>query len=245
MELREYLGVIRRRWWIVGLAATAAVVTAYLYANAQTPSYRSSVRLEATGRIDYSQFAAIDKMLRQLAARVKTSAVAEAVDERLKLGLGADALLARTSTQTIPDSLHIQIDVDDPDPGRAERLARAFAEVAQERQSAAVAPLPVQERVNVALLDRPSAPRLVWPQTLSIVLAGAVAGLLMGMVLAFVVDYLDDTLKTADDVYRSLGLWTLGALSSSALRSAVPMRPRPAPGAEPVSGPAVPIQENQ
>src|SRR4030095_1462970 len=97
---------------------------------------------------------AIDKLLRQLAARVTTTTVADAVDRRLGLGMGPDALLGELHTQAFTATLHIQIDADDPDPARAERIAGGFAEVMQERQTAAMANVSPQERINVTVLDR-------------------------------------------------------------------------------------------
>lgn len=212
MHLREYVLVVRRRWWMVALATVVALTTAYAIARSQQPTYRSSVKLEVTGRIDYGQILAIDKLLRQMAARVKTRTVAEAVDQRLRLEMGADALLARLHTQAFTDTLHIQIDVDDADPARAERIAGGFAEVAQERQAAAMASVPAQERVNLSILEGAAPGRLFSPQTRSLVLAGALLGLLFGMVLVFILDYMDETFRGAADVQRSLDLPVVGVV---------------------------------
>lgn len=189
MELREYLLVLRRYWWVWGLTTLVAAAAAFALARVQTPLYRSSVRLEVTGRIDYGQVLAIDRLLRQIAARITTTPVAEAVDERLKLDLGAPALLGKIRTQVFPDTIHIQIDVDDVDPTRTERIAATIAEVVQERQTALMAPVPDPERINIGPVDRPSAARLVAPQTRSSVLAMGLLGLLAGGVLAFVLEY--------------------------------------------------------
>jgi capsular polysaccharide biosynthesis protein len=212
MHLREYVLVLRRRWWVVAVAALVALATSYGLARSQPPIYRSSVKLEVTGRIDYGQILAIDKLLRQLAARVTTMTVAEAVDQRLRLNMGADALLGELHTQAFSDTLQIQIDVDDADPARAERIAGAFAEIAQERQNAAMTSVPVAERVNLTLLDRPTPGRLFSPQTRSIALAGGLLGLLVGFILVFVLDYLDETFRGPADVERSLGLPVVGVV---------------------------------
>lgn len=212
MQLNEYLKVLSQRWWVVVLTALVAAISASGFAKTQTPIYRSSVRLEATGRIDYGSILAIERTLRQLAARVETTAVASEVDERLRLDLGAYPLLEKLHTQAFPDTLQIQIDVDDVDPERAELIASTTATVAKERQDALMAPVPQQERINLSFLDRPSAPRLFWPQTRVLVLAAGLLGLVVGVVLAFVLDYLDDTLKDSEDVERYLELPTLGAV---------------------------------
>lgn len=218
MPLNEYVGVVRGRWWIVLIATLVSLGSGYLFASAQTPIYRSSVRLEVTGRIDYGQILAIDKLLRQISSRITTTSVAEAVDQRLQLGLGAEALLAKIHTQALSDTIQIQVDVDDTDPIRAQRIAGALAEVVQERQAAQMASVPEQERVAVSRLDRPSPGRFVWPQTQPILLAAGLLGLLAGMVLAFLLDYLDDTMRSAQEIERYLSLPVLGTVPPAALR---------------------------
>ncbi len=227
MQFREYLLVVRRRWWIIAIAAVASIGTAYGVAQAQTPIYRSSLRLEVSGRVDYGQIMAMDKLLRQLAARVTTTSVAEAVDRRLQLGLGSDVLLSNVRTQAFTDAMHVQLDVDDVEPRRAEQIAAAFADVAQERHGALMASVPQQERVTLSPLDRPTAARLFSPQTRTVALAGGLLGLLAGIILVFLLEYLDDSIRDVDDVERTLTLPVLGVIpairrpGSSLLRSLV------------------------
>lgn len=212
MQLREYAVVVYRRWWVAVVAAVVALTTAYLLARAQAPVYRSSIALEVTGRIDYGQILAMDKLLRQISSRISTSGVAEDVDRRLQLDLGVDALLAKIHTQAFSDTMQIRVDVDDVDPLRAERIARVLGTVVEERQAAQMARLPQQERVILSVLDRPSAARFVWPATRSILLAAGLLGLLVGVFLTFVLDYLDDTIKSAEEAERYLNLPVLGTL---------------------------------
>jgi len=189
VPLADYLDVIRRRWLLVLLTAVVAVVAAVAVARTQTPVYRSSIRLEVTGRVDYGQVLAMDRLVRQIAARVKTSPVAEAAAERLNLGISGEAVLAKLQAQAYPDVLHIQVDVDDESPERAAKIAAVVGEVVQEQQAARMATIPQQERINLAVLDRASAGRLVWPQTRQMAMAAAVAGLAVGVLLAFTFHY--------------------------------------------------------
>ena len=64
----------------------------------------------------------------------------------------------------------------------------------------------------VSMLDEPKPPRLYWPQTRVFLLSGLLLGLVLGVLLAFARDYLDDSLKTIEDVERYLGLPTLAAI---------------------------------
>lgn len=224
MNLREYALVVRRRWWVIVLTALVAVASSLAVARSQAPIYRSSVKLEVTGRIDYSQVMAIDKLLRQLAARITTTPVAEAVSARLGSGIGAEELLGKLRTQALPDTMHIQIDVDDADPVRAERIAAAFASVVQDRQAAAMADVPAQERVNLSVLDRASPGRLSSPQPRSLALAGGLLGLLVGMILLVALDYADETFRSSSDLERSLELPIIGVVPAEAGRANRPRR---------------------
>jgi len=168
--------------------------------------------MEVGGHVDYSQVLAVEKVLSQVAARVKTGALAREVDRRLSLGSDPDAILGRVRTRVFADSLILQIDVEDSDPARAERIAAAVAQVAQERQEEVAAAAPESARITAAVLDRPSAAQFVWPQTRPIVAASALAGAIAGIVLAFILFYLDDTIPSPEEAERWLGLPLLGLI---------------------------------
>lgn len=216
--LADFGIVLRRRWWAIPVAVVAAVATASVFVAGQAPVYRSSVKLEVTGRIDYGQILAIDKLLRQISARITTTAVAEAVDQRLQLDIPPDALLGKIRTQAFSDTIQIQVDVEDMEPRRAERIARGVADVVQERQAAQMTSVPEPERVYVTMLDRPSPARFVWPDARSILLAAALLGALAAGLIAFVLDFLDDTIRSPRDAERCLGLPVVGAIPLSAGR---------------------------
>src|ERR1051326_7066336 len=134
MPLQGYVRTLGERWWVVVISAFVASLAGLGFASSQAPVYRSSVRMEVAGHVDYSQVLAVEKVLRQVGAHVKTGALAREVDRRLGLGSDPDAILSRIRTQVFADSLILQIDVEDSEPSRAEKLAAAVAQVAQERQ---------------------------------------------------------------------------------------------------------------
>src|SRR5438874_1032319 len=117
MPLGDYLAVLRRRGWIIPLVALVAAVSAYGFARLQTPIYRSSVRLEVSGRFDYGAQLSVDKQLGPLAQRLLTTEVAAEVDRRLRLDLGPAALLARVRAVPVAENAEIEVQADDGDPG--------------------------------------------------------------------------------------------------------------------------------
>jgi len=188
------------------------VAVAVIYARMQTPIYRSSVRLEVSARFDNGQQLALERQLPQLAQRVRTTDVAREVDQRLRLDLGEQAILDKVRSEAVTASGQIQIEADDVDPGRVESIVLETARVFEEQHAARNQGIPTQDRALVSILDRPTPARLVWPQTRVIAGAAALLGLFVGVLLALAIDYLDDTLKTAADVERTLGTVTLGRI---------------------------------
>ncbi len=212
MQLREYVAVLRKAWWLIALTAAVTALSAVGFAKLQQPIYRSSVVLEVTGRLDYGTSLAIEKQLSQLNNRIQTANLASEVDRRYQLDIGAERLLDKIHTKAFPDTITIQIDVDDTDPARAQRIANGFAEVFSERETASQEGLPLQERRVVNQLDEAKPARLYWPQTRVFLLSGLLLGAVLGILLAFARDYLDDSLKTPDDIERYLNLYLLGSI---------------------------------
>ena len=213
MQIQDYLAVLRKSWRLILLTAVVTTLSAVVFAKLQQPIYRSSAVLEVTGRLDYGATLAINQLLRQTANRLQTLNMAGEVDRRYQFDLGAERLLEKIHTQAFPDTVTIQIDVDDTDPARARQIARGFAEVFVERETASQEGLPQQERRIVNMLDEPKPPRLYWPQTRVFLLSGLILGLVLGVLLAFARDFLDDSLKTPEDVERYLGgITTLGTI---------------------------------
>src|SRR5688572_25643823 len=158
----------------------------------QTPVYRSSIRLEVSARFDNGQQLALERLLPQLAQRVRTSEVAREVDARLQLDLGADAILSRLRAEAVGQSGQIHIEAYSVDPGRAEAMVFRPARVFEEQHAARNHGVPSQDRAIVSILARPAAARLVWAQSRVVLGVAALLGLLVGGVLAFGLEYLDD-----------------------------------------------------
>ena len=212
----DILDALRQYWWVVLIAAGAAAGFALLYARLQTPIYRSSVRMELSGRFDYGAQLTVERSLRPLAQRVRTTEVAREVDQRLRLDLGPERLLSKVRAEAIVDNVQVLIEVDDTDPAMAERLALEFARVFEEQHAARNLGLPQSERSVVSMLDRPTSASLVWPQTRAIVPVATGLGAGLGLLLGVLLAYVNDTIKTADDVTRRLQLATLALIPAPA-----------------------------
>lgn len=139
MELRDYLKIIRSRWWL--LALTVAVLTAVVLTLSylQKPTYGSRAEIIVVSRQNSGAIllgSAQDQLASQPdAAYVITQAqviqspgIAQQVIRDLGLNTSAVSLLQRVSAATDGQGAIVTIDALDASPEGAAKLADAFAD---------------------------------------------------------------------------------------------------------------------
>jgi capsular polysaccharide biosynthesis protein len=206
------LRALRESGWILLAAAVIAAVAAYAYVKMPwvEPRWRSSVLLQATGRLDYGNFLALEKELRPLAEQVQQLSIMREVDQSLHTDLAPETMLEHTRAEPVQDSDQIRIDVEDSDPGRAEQLSLAIADVYTREHNAAEQGKLREERVILSTLDRPNEATLIWPQTHIVVPAAALLGAAVAALVVLAMVYFDDSIQSTADVQRYLELPVLG-----------------------------------
>ena len=213
MDIRDYWVVISKRWWIIAVVVVAAVLAAYAGSKVQQPIFRSTARLYVMpGRVDYGNVLVIQNLVRQYSQLVLTDKFLNAVGEQLKLDLPPETMRSRIHTSGTAENLTLQIEVDDPDQGQAQRIARGLALEFVADQERRMKNAASSDRIDVFMYDEPSPALLHSPQTRVNVMAGALLGVVLGGILVFSLEYLDDTIKTGDDVERYVALPVVGSI---------------------------------
>lgn len=214
MQLKDFLKVIQKRWWVVILVGIVAAITAYGYSLAQPKLYESVVNVQGTpAKQDEGLNNAIKSAVRRYAPLLTSSAWAQKIDERGKFDLGADAISSKIKPQPVPDSYLLKITVSDTDPARAARIADTAAEIIKEDILASQASTPDDSKIffdkisPATVADRPSSPRTNLNTG-----AGLALGLILGLILIFVIEFFDTSLKTEEDVERYTGLNVIGVV---------------------------------
>jgi len=209
----DYWRILRRRGWIIVLATVIALAGMMGVGLLQTPKYRSTIRLFVVpARPDYNLFLAGKNMLSQIALEVRNPSLAEKVVEQLRLDVPPLALLGRARSSVEEDKYIINLSVDDPDPQTAQAIASAWGQLFVEDYAAKNADLDRRDRLDVLTPDTawPAAPSGL--KTWQLALVGLLGGVILGLLAALALEFLDDTLKTTEDVERFVGLPTLGAI---------------------------------
>jgi capsular polysaccharide biosynthesis protein len=168
--------------------------------------------IQATGRLDYGNFLALEKELRPLAEQVRQLGIMREVDRNLHTDLSPSVMLDHTRAEPVQDSGQVRLDVEDSDPRRAEQLSLEIADVYTRQHNATEQGKLREERVILSVLDRGNEAILIWPQTRILVPAAAVLGLLVAGLVVLGMVFLDDSIRSPADVRQYLGLPLLGMI---------------------------------
>jgi len=143
VEIRDYLMVFRRQWWLIVVLAVAGAVVATAWTLQRTPIYRgtSSVlvqpvsinRFEGTQRLDQQVNINNEKQV------ALSSAVAVLAGEFLDSPATPDELLQHASVDVPPNSQVLEIHYSDPIPRTAQRGANSFARAYIDYRKAGIA----------------------------------------------------------------------------------------------------------
>jgi capsular polysaccharide biosynthesis protein len=187
--------------------------------------------IQATGRLDYGNFLALEKELRPLAEQVRQLGIMREVDRNLHTDLSPSIMLDHTRAEPVQDSGQIRLDIEDSDPRRAEQLSLEIADVYTRQHNAAEQGKLREERVILSTLDRGNQATLIWPQTRILIPSAGLLGLAVAALVVLGMVFLDDSIRSAADVRQYLNLPLLGIIPRHRLLlagdpSAVAQRPQ-------------------
>ena len=218
LSLRDVLGVLRRRAWIVLVVVFVAVVLAALLSYViMPPVYQANTSLivnekanaaQPTDGVDLGQIQTYRSLAVTYAKIITSRAVLQDTIETLKLPETVGQLAGMTTVQVEGQTEIISVTVKDRDGTRAALIANAVA-----RSFITQLPTLVNRVENVSVIDQavPSTAQVSPRPLLNIAVAFA-AALMLGVLLAFLVDYFDDTVKTPEDVKKLFGLRVLAVV---------------------------------
>jgi capsular polysaccharide biosynthesis protein len=200
INLKELFLVIKRRFWvIVMIAIISSIIGAYLNNLSTTPLYQTSSRI-IIGTDAESQ--------KTLQVIIKDSAILDKVIEELNIDKSAEELAGQISVASIDGSQVVSISVIDSDPILAAKIADKTAQIFKNEvpnivgqdyirllSNAKVNPTPINQENNNKLY------------------LAIIAGIVVGVGFAFLIESLDDRIRSEKEVEAIFGVQVLGRIS--------------------------------
>ena len=213
IDLGEVLGLMLHRLWLLLLCGILAGGAAFAFSSfVLTPQYESTTKiyiLSKTGgdSLTYSDTQLATQLTKDYGELITCRYVLESVIRECGLDDDYEELLERVDVETITDTRIISITVKDPVPVEARIIADCIRDVASEH----IQNVTDVEAVNVVdhanLPDEPSEPSvLIWTAV------GGLLGVFLCAAVLLVLYLTDDTIKSAEDAERYLGISTLALI---------------------------------
>lgn len=186
---------------------------AFMYTKfIMTPTYESTTKIYILSRqnndnVTYSDLQMGTQLTKDYAELIQSRFVLEEVIEQLNLDMGYGTLKGKVSVTTPTDTRIIAIKVTDTNPVRAMRIANAI----REASSAHIQNVMDIEAINVVeTADVPTGKAS--PSVGKNTMLGGMLGVFVIAAIAVIAYLMNDTIKTAEDVERYLGLSTLAII---------------------------------
>ncbi|NMH73895.1 capsular biosynthesis protein [Bacillus sp. RO2] len=216
ISLKELFQTIKKRFSLIVLITvvltTASGLVSYFLL---TPIYQSSTQLlvnqEKTDQAAYNtgDIQANIQLINTYNVIIKSAAVLDLVSEELEGVYSASQLNSMITVGSVQNSQVLTLTVESTDPIMAANIANTTAEVFKKQ----VVSIMNVDNVNIlASAQVGENPSPVKPQPVLNMAIAFVVGLMAGVGLAFLLEFLDNTVKTEQDIEKLLGLPVLGTV---------------------------------
>jgi capsular exopolysaccharide synthesis family protein len=220
VELKEIVAALRAGWWLPAVGLVFGGVLAVVVSALSTPLYTSTTQffVSTTGSSSAGEALQGGQFSEQRAASyaelLKGDELAALVVDRLDLNRTPEQLTEQITVAALPDTVLINVSVEDPSPRRAQQIADTLGEefaglVTQLEKPDATGAAPVQVTVTNAprIAESPSS-----PDTVRNTAAGVLAGLLLGAGLALARARFDRSVKDPDEAAVLAGAPVIGVV---------------------------------
>ncbi len=213
MSVQDYLRVLRRRGWMIIVAALVMAAGAFVFSKLQTPIYRSSLHVQVLpARTDWGLAQSIKLLLRSYVSVMWTTENAQKVIDALGLMRTPGALKSNVTIESDDSRLVIQFDVDDYDGEQANRIAKQWGLLFLQWRDSDNQRQRKEDRVYAQILEEPQY-RQLRPRTSINTAAGGIFGLVVGTLLVLALEWLEiGTVRVPKELEQEMGLTIVGII---------------------------------
>lgn len=205
INLKDYFQVLRNRFWmiftIMAITVLAGIIYSYL-TGMHISYYQTSTRIIVNSD---------DDNMKTLMVMIKDPSLMEKVKAELRLDRSPEDIASQIEVSRIDESRVIRISVTDKDPKLAADIANVTARVFK---NGAMKVLVLDFNEIELLSAAKENPIPINKSENFIIKISIVLGLLFGVGFAFLMDSLDSSIRTENEVENILGVPVIGVISN-------------------------------
>lgn len=214
IDLREYFTIIKKRFWIVILTTVIAVGISVVITNcikvqfyqAQTTMIVNVEKNENQAMLTSDQISAGQKLAVLYGEIIKSRSVLEPVIEKLNLDMTPQQLAGMISVSQVNETHIMNLSVTDTDPDRAKAIANTIPEVFTEEVKRTI------KANGVEVLDPSLGGYPIVSNSSNKVAIAGVIGVMIGLFIIFLIEFLDNKVKTPQDMEKYFNIPVLGVI---------------------------------
>jgi capsular polysaccharide biosynthesis protein len=221
VELQEYLHILKKRWLLIFvITLTAILLSGVVSRFIIKPIYKADISVilgnVSTGtdgsnqKIDYSDVMMYQMLVKTYSELAKSRTVAENAINSLQLDIKPEELEKMISVSPKSDTEFLTISVKSKDAQQAMSIANQLA------KSLKQVSINIKKMDNVQILDSAELPTEPYSPNLTLNISVAfLLSLIVSISLVFLLEYLDNTIKTEEDIERLLHVPVIGIIPSN------------------------------
>jgi capsular polysaccharide biosynthesis protein len=218
LTLRDVLQVFWKRLWIIVLVTLVLVGTAVGVSLSLTPEYEASAKLLLGQKQGQDQITSnlmgsvegLQQLTHTMVEAIDSRPVAEEVIQQRGLQVSPPNLVDNLTVEQIEDTQFLLLSYRDVDPQRAQAIVNAVGDVGSDRIAEANASA---NNITITVWEYATVPETpVSPDPVRNSLLALGLGLMLGTGLAFLLEYLDDSWRSPEEVEQVSGIPTFGVI---------------------------------
>ena len=215
IDLREYLSIIKKKWFIMAILCVVCVAASAVYSffiakpvyQAETTLIVKTEKTEGTNSLSNDQVMVSQKLALTYGEIIKSRKVLDEVIKNLHLKEPYEDLSSKISVSTVTDTQIIKVSVKDTDNDNAAKIANEIPTVFTEEA------IRIADANGVEVIDKAQVPtNPVAPNKKMNILIAGVLGIMVGLFSIFLMEFLNNKMRTPQDIDRTLGLPLLGVI---------------------------------
>lgn len=215
ISIKFIFQTLKKRWKLITvLTLIAALISGTISYFLLTPVYESSTQIlvnqkQSKNQLDSYQIKSNIDMINTYSVIIKSPAILEKVIDDLELEQSVDQLSQKITINSQENSQVFSLTVEDSNPSKAVKIANTVSGTFQKEIK------DIMNVDNVSILAKAEVkenPTPVKPSPLLNIAIAVVVGLMAGIGLAFLLEYMDNTIRDEKDIETLLDLPLLGSI---------------------------------
>lgn len=222
LDLRDYFRIVRKRLWLIVLIVVLGCTLVGVYSIfVKKPVFEASTKIvvNQTGtqsvndQLDLNQINTNIQLINTYKEVIKTPAILDRVAEEYpKFELNAEQLAKMVNVNSVNNTQVMTIVVRDTSYVKAAEIANAISAIFQE-EIPSIFNVQNVSILNEAKTEPDNRPQPVEPNIVLNLAIALVVSMMLGLGLSFLLEFMDDTIKTEEDVKEFLDAPTLAMIA--------------------------------